>query len=178
MKNQNKSINLKENAILLIVVCFIGLIANHTYGFTSANKESLSFIQRLIEGPMGLISGMQEAFIGMFIIYLISLSGLVLAKYAPFYLPSIAWISAIAILVASPISPIAQVVVDETSKVNFLALTTSVLAYAGFAIGQLEIETFKKSGIKIIIIGLFVFVGTYLGSVMIAEMLLKSAGQI
>lgn len=178
MNNQNKSINLGESAILLILVCFIGLIANHIYGFTGANKATMSFATRLIEGPSGLITGMIEAFYGMAIIYLISIFGLAIAKYMPFYLPSIAWISALAILVASPISPVADVVVAQTAKVSFLALTTSVLAYAGFAIGQLEIETFKKSGLKIVVIGLFVFVGTYLGSVIIAEAILKSTGQL
>lgn len=178
MTNQNKSIDLKQNAILLIVVCFIGLIANHVYGFTGANKASMDFLTRLIEAPLGLINGMAEAFYGMVIIYLISLGGLAIAKYVPFYLPSIAWISLLAILVASPISPVADFVVASAAKVHFLALTTSVLAYAGFAIGQLEIETFKKSGLKIVIVGLFVFIGTYLGSVTIAELILKSTGQV
>ncbi|WP_419768485.1 hypothetical protein [Arcobacter sp.] len=178
MKNQNRSINLVESAILLIVVCFIGLIANHIYGFTSDNKASMSILTRFVEGPSGLINGMSDAFYGMLVIYLISIGGLIIAKYMPFYLPSIAWISALAILASSPISPIADFVVQTTSKIHFLALTTSVLAYAGFAIGKLEIETFKKSGLKIVIIGLFVFVGTYLGSVLIAEIVLKSTGQI
>lgn len=177
-KNPNKSINLVESAILLFIVCFIGLIANHIYGFTGANKASMSFFTRLIEGPSSLFTGMSEAFLGMVIIYVISLLGLIVAKYMPFYLPSIAWISAIAILVASPISPIADLVVTSTGKVHFLALTTSVLAYAGLAISQLEIDTFKKSGIKIVVIGLFVFIGTYLGSVVIAEAILKSTGQL
>ncbi|WP_024953764.1 hypothetical protein [Sulfurospirillum arcachonense] len=178
MNNQNKSINLGQSAVLLLLVCFIGLIANHIYGFTGANKESMSFFMRLIEGPSSLIGGMAEAFYGMVVIYLISIVGLAIAKYMPFYLPSIAWISLLAILVASPISPVADIVIATTAKVHFLALTTSVLAYAGFAIGQLEIETFKKSGIKIIVIGLFVFIGTYIGSVIIAEIILKSTGQI
>ena len=178
MNNQNKSIDLGQSAILLLVVCFIGLIANHIYGFTGANKATMSFATRLVEGPIGLIGGMIDAFYGMTIIYLISIVGLAIAKYVPFYLPSIAWISALAILVASPISPVADVVVAVTAKVHFLALTTSVLAYAGFAIGQLEIETFKKSGLKIVAVGMFVFVGTYLGSVIIAEFILKSTGQL
>ena len=48
MTNSNKSINLTQNAVLLLVVCFIGLIANHIYGFTAANKASLSFVQSII----------------------------------------------------------------------------------------------------------------------------------
>lgn len=178
MKHQNQSINLNQSAVLLLLVCFIGLIANHIYGFTGANKASISFAMRLLEGPQGLLGGMLEALPGMGVIYFISLVGLVLAKFAPFYLPSIAWISAVAILVASPISPIAEYVVAASAKVHFLALTTSVLAYAGFAIGELEIETFKKSGLKIIIIGMFVFIGTYVGSVLIAELVLKGTGQL
>jgi len=178
MNNTNKSINLTENAVVLLIVCFIGLVANHIYGFTASNKATLGFLERLIEGPSSLISGINEAFLGMVIIYIISLVGMSIAKYVPFYLPSIAWISLVAIVVASPISPIDAIVVEETSKVSFLAMTTSVLAYAGFAISQMEIEIFKKSGVKIVIIGLFVFVGTYLGSTIIAEIVLKSTGQI
>ena len=178
MNNSNKSINIMQSAILLLIVCFIGLIANHMYGFTAANKATLSFVERLSQGPMSLLSGMNEALVGMTVIYFISLLGLIIAKYMPFYLPSIAWISGLAIISSSPISPIADFVVANTAKVHFLALTTSVLAYAGFAIAQLEIETFKKSGIKIVIIGLFVFMGTYLGSAMIAQLVLEGTGKI
>lgn len=51
-------------------------------------------------------------------------------------------------------------------------MISPALAYAGFAISQSEVSLFKKSGIKIIIVVLLVFTGTYLGSVIIADALL------
>lgn len=156
MSNINKSINLKEHASVLAVVSVVGLVAN----FTGTGVDVITALP------------------GMLIIYAMVMLGLFISKIAPFYLPSIAWISIIAVGVTLPVSPIAGDLLPYLKKVGFLPLTVPVLAYAGLAIAKREIDIFKTSGWKIIVVGILVFVGTYLGSAVVAELVLKMQGII
>lgn len=62
-------------------------------------------------------------------------------------------------------------------KVGFLALCTPILAYAGVAIGK-DLDAFAKSGWRICLLAIVVFVGTYIASAIIAQAILKYLGQI
>ena len=75
------------------------------------------------------------------------------------------------LLVACPISPIREFVIESAGKINFTAPLTMVGAYAGMSISD-QIKTFAKQGWKMIIIGVFVMTGTFLGSALIAQLIL------
>ncbi len=151
-----QNINLTEHAVLLVVVLAIALVGNYI-------------------GPDILILA---AIPGMLILYVITMIGLVITRYAPFYLPSIAWISLIAILTTLPWVPGSEWLVARLENVDFLALATPVLAYAGLAITRNEVGTFRQSGWKIVIVAFLVFIGTYVGSAAIAHVVLAMQGQI
>ncbi|MGB3633711.1 MAG: hypothetical protein WA982_06695 [Rubrobacteraceae bacterium] len=151
-----QNISLTEHALLLVVVLSIALIGN----FVGPDISILAAIP------------------GMLILYVITMIGLVITKYAPFYLPSIAWISLIAILATMPWIPGSEWLVARLENVDFLALATPVLAYAGLAITRNEVSTFRQSGWKIVLVALFVFIGTYVGSAAIAHLVLTIQGQI
>ncbi|MGF1471759.1 MAG: hypothetical protein ACFB50_08470 [Rubrobacteraceae bacterium] len=150
-----QDINLTEHALLVVVVLAIALIGN----FVGPDISILAAIP------------------GMLILYVITMIGLIITKYAPFYLPSIAWISLVAILATLPWIPGSEWLVARLENVDFLALATPVLAYAGLAITRNEVSTFRQSGWKIVIVALFVFVGTYVGSAAIAHVVLTLQGQ-
>jgi len=95
----------------------------------------------------------------------------------PWKVPAVVYISLIAIIVSMPNMPGSTYVVKWTTEVNLLALTTPVLAYAGVAIGRSWAD-FAKIGWKSIIVGTLVLLGTYLGSAVIAEMILRMQGII
>ncbi len=175
MKNQNRELNIKDHAVTLLIACVLGLMATHVFNFTTAHKD-IGFFMRLIESPKTLWHGIYPALIGMGIIYIICMLGLLVAKFSPFYLPTVAWISLVAVLSTSPISPCADFIMQETGKVGVLALTTPILAYAGLAIGNLEIDIFKRSGWKIVLTGIFVFIGTFIGSALVSHFVLKITG--
>ncbi|MDY5306051.1 DUF340 domain-containing protein [Fusobacterium gastrosuis] len=118
-----------------------------------------------------------EALPGMFILIAIAFVGIVLAKVIPVKIPSVAYIVTIATVLTIPGGPIAEIVSAYTAKVNFLALCTPILAYAGIYTGK-NIDSLKKTGWKILVLGLFVILGTYLGSAIIAQIILKMLGQI
>lgn len=147
-KNVNASINLLDYASVLVIVCIIALISNWTgTGIT----------------PLSALPGMVIIF-GMVIV------GLALAKYMPFYLPSVAWLSLVSVVLTIPASPVSEFILTQVKEINFLSLVSPVLAYAGIAISKQEVSTFKTAGAKVVIIALLVFTGTYLGSAIIANL--------
>ncbi|OKH87870.1 hypothetical protein [Thalassospira sp. TSL5-1] len=153
-KSTRVKINLVDHALTLIIVCLVGLVMN-----TVGPKIPLA-----------------DGFMGMVVIYVISLAGLALTRFAPFYLPSVAWISLVGIIATLPGVPGSEWVVEQAKSVNFLALATPALAYAGFAIAKKEIEVAKHSGWKLALVACFVFLGTYAGSVLVAELILRLQG--
>ncbi|EYT48932.1 hypothetical protein M3F59_00720 [Brachybacterium muris] len=111
--------------------------------------------------------------IGLAVLYVMCIGGLLLTKYVPLRLPSVAWISLVAILFTLPMLPWSGTILPLVSGIDFLALAVPPLAYAGFAISRMELDVMRRSGWKILIIALLVFTGTYVGSALIAEITLR-----
>ena len=126
---------------------------------------------------VGFKSPLQEAFIGMLILSLISLMGMIIEKYIPLNIPSILYISIIGLLIAMPWSPISEQVIYYTSKIDLISLTTILLAYAGIAMGK-DLKEFKKVGLNGVMVTFFVILGTYLSSALIAQGVLSFTGMI
>jgi len=118
-----------------------------------------------------------EAIPGILVLIVISLVGLILGKIIPVQIPAVAYISLIAIVVSIPGFPGSEYVVKWTTNVNMLAICTPILAYAGIAIGRSWAD-FRKLGWRSIIVGMCVLLGTYLGSAVIAEFVLRWQGII
>lgn len=118
-----------------------------------------------------------EALPGMIILVLIAFAGIALAKVVPLKLPAVAYIVTLAVVITVPGFPGAEFISEYTKKVDFLALCTPILAYAGIYTGK-NLDSLKKSGWRILIISMFVILGTYLGSAIIAEIVLRITGQI
>lgn len=153
---ERQRLSLREHAILLVVVLAIALIGN----FVGPDISIL------------------DAIPGALVLYLISMVGLAITKYAPFYLPSIAWISLVAILVTLPWVPGSDWVVGQVENVDFLALATPVLAYAGLALTRRDVQIFQRSGWKLVLVAVAVFIGTYVSSAAIAHVVMTLTGQI
>ncbi len=140
----------------------------------------------LIAGVMAVIGNkigyspnvpVSEAIIGYLIMVAITLVGIIVQRVLPFKLPIVFWVSIIAILSTTPISPIAKTVIYYTDKVAFLALCTPILAYAGLAVGK-DLEEFKKISWKIVIVALCVYTGTFIFATMVAQVMLHFEGVI
>jgi len=56
--------------------------------------------------------------------------------------------------------------------VNFLAVVTPVLAYAGLALTGREFTMFRQTGWKLVIVSLLVFTGTFVASAFIAHLVI------
>ncbi|MFD2922428.1 hypothetical protein [Halobacillus naozhouensis] len=114
---------------------------------------------------------------GMVILILVSLVGMIMQKLIPIDIPSIAYVAIVGVLISMPWMPGSEQIVAMTSSINLLALTTPILAYAGIAIGRSWTD-FVKLGWRTIVVASFVMIGTFLGSAIIAEVVLRMQGII
>lgn len=143
--------NIQEWTLLLIIFGFTALIGNWA-GYSIMPITALP---------------------GMLVLVLICLIGFILRELIPINFPSIAYISLIGVLVSMPWMPGSEQVVAWTSEVELLALATPILAYAGIAIGRSWTD-FVKLGWRTIVVAMMVMLGTFLGSAIIAEIILRA----
>lgn len=137
---------------------------------------SLVAIMTLVGNFIGYEVMPLTALPGIITLMVIVLIGMVIHEALPFKkLPAIAYIGILAFVVTMPFFPGSEKIVAWTSEVNLLALTTPILAYAGISIGNSWVD-FAKMGWKTIIVGMLVLLGTYLGSAIVAEIILRIQG--
>ncbi len=106
---------------------------------------------------------------GILVLSAITLVGYFLSYVVPLKkISAVLWISIIAILLASPISPISDFVVRSVDSLNINAIITPILAYAGVIIGK-DWGAFKSVGVKGVIVSIFVIIGTFLISALLGD---------
>lgn len=137
----------------------------------------LSGIGIALANFVGFDVGFMDSLPGIVILLAISIVGVVIHKLVPLQLPIVAYVSLLGLLAASPISPAREFVIEAAGKINFTAPLTMVGAYAGMSISG-QIKSFLKQGWKMILIGVFVMTGTFLGSALIAQVVMKITGTI
>lgn len=148
--------NIQEWVLLFVIVSFMVIIGNWI-GYDVMPLEALP-------GILALAS--------------IALLGLIIHRVIPYKgIPSIAYIGILAFILSMPAVPGSEKIVEWTGKVNLLAIATPILAYAGISIGRSWTD-FAKLGWKTVIVGMFVLLGTFLGSAIVAEIILRMQGII
>ena len=109
-----------------------------------AKMKDILFIL-LVTGVFTLISNLAgghiktigEPSIGVLILVAISALGALLSMLPGFKkLPMVFWVSLIAVVVSLPQFPGSDVLLSYTKQVNFLAITTPILAYGGLCLGK------------------------------------------
>ncbi len=119
-----------------------------------------------------------QAIPGIILILVISQVSLIIKAALPrVKFPAFAWASLIALVLSMPFMPTATWFLAQTGQVNFLGTTTCILAFAGISVGA-KINTLKKLSWKVFIVAIFVFLGTFFGSAVIAQIVLKIQGLI
>lgn len=141
--------HLGQSLIALVVVCAVAWLSNTVNG-----------------------APLIDALPGIIVLYVMVVLGLVIGRVVPFYLPSVAWVSIVSIVFTLPFVPGSAWVVGVLEQVDFLAVVTPILAYAGLSISRREFLMFRKVGWKLVIVALLVFTGTFFASAFIADLLL------
>lgn len=128
----------------------------------------------LIGNYIGFKIPIMQALPGMIIMIIITLVGIEISKIIPIkQLPSVFWISLIALLITSPINPYGAMLDKQyLSKINFMAIATPILAYSGLSLGK-DFKLIKTLSWKIVIVAIAVYTGTFLCATAIAQLVLK-----
>jgi hypothetical protein len=109
---------------------------------------------------------------GMAIIIAVVMAGYALYALTRSKVAAIVWVSLIGMLLTYPGLPMAATVAALTGKINFIALATPILAFAGLALAK-DMPAFRKLGWRIVVVSLAANAGTFLGATVIAEALLR-----
>lgn len=126
-----------------------------------------------LKGDLDVIT----ACLGMLAIVLISLISLKIKEHIPLKIPAFAWASLLSLLLTTPWSPVADLLLRLTKQISAGQIGTVILAVAGVSIGT-RLSDIKKLSWKIIIIAIVVFIGTFFGSALVSELILKMQGII
>ncbi|WP_242464827.1 DUF3100 domain-containing protein [Rhodospirillum rubrum] len=85
--------------------------------------------------------------------------------------PAVVWVSLVAMALTYPGTPFAAEITALTGKLNFMALATPLLAFAGLSIAK-DVPAFRKLGWRIVVVSLMANAGTFLGATLIAQVLM------
>ena len=129
----------------------------------------------VIANYVGYKHPMQDSLVGMGILSLITLVGVWMERKLPLNISSIIYISVIGIVLAFPTMPTSEFVSYYVSKVELMSIVTVFLAYVGIGMGKSWNE-FKALGWRAIIITILVVASTYLGSAIVAHIVLVMTG--
>lgn len=151
-KGRNLMVKLRENLSTMLA----------TFG--------IAFVLSVIANRVGYGYSFIESLPGLLILTVVSLVGYALSYLIPIRsMSSVLWISIIAILIASPISPFADSVLHYVGQVNLMAVVTPILGYSGVLIAK-DWDAFKEIGLKGIVVSIFVVAGTFLVSSLLGDL--------
>ncbi len=157
-----------ERIKVTIISAILAALANMIYTWRLPNLEMVSFFEAL--PGVGIMVGI------VFVSYLLYdlLKGVL-----PFQVPSILFVAIITTLLSFEgiCGGFATYMIDNFNKIQLLPLCTPILSYAAISVGR-DLDTFKKQGFAIICVALITFFGTYIGSTIIAEVVLRISGVI
>ena len=134
-------------------------------------------VMSLFSNVLGTKATIVESIPGLLILGAIALVGMLASKYIPGGIPAAAWVVTLGCILTIPGVPGAEFVNAQVKHVGFVSLCTPILAYAGVSIGK-DLDDFAKTGWRIVVLSCVVFIGTYIASAIIAQVILKALGQI
>ncbi|MBD7969358.1 hypothetical protein [Paenibacillus gallinarum] len=108
---------------------------------------------------------------GLAVLWLFSMIGILISslmKKVPVKVlqefPVLGWVSITSLVFCLS----SDVFVEAIQAVNFLSITTPILAFAGISVVD-RLSDLRKTSWRVAIVALFVFTGTYLGSAILSE---------
>lgn len=117
------------------------------------------------------------AALGMLIIIAVSVVSLKIKEALPLQIPAFAWASLLSLILTTPWSPVQGLILDLTAQISAGQIGTVILAIAGVSIGC-KLDDIKKLSWKMVLVAFVVFAGTFFGSALVAQVILKAQGLI
>lgn len=92
-------------------------------------------------------------------------------------LPSMVFVALFGLLLACPLCPIHETVIDLANQSNFMAPTAALGAFSGITLGK-DFKEFAKAGWKYVVVTLLIIAGSFFFSALVAHIVLKVTGVI
>lgn len=170
--NENEKVNYGKVWADRIKVCLVTIvlasIANMIYGWRTHAA--------VVYMPWEVLPGL----LYMFAIIIVScaIHDILEKAFPKLKIPVILYIALLTTILSFDFcGPLATIMATEFGKIGLLPLCTPILAYAGISIGK-DLDTFKKQGLAIVCTALVTFIGTWIGSALIADIILKLTHQV
>lgn len=113
-----------------------------------------------------------QALPGVAILWAACLIGLLLSRYVPFYVPTIAYVGTLMLILTIPGVPGSTQIAALANKVNFLATATPIIAFASLSIAK-DLSEFRKAGWRIVVAALITLFSVYFTAAIISEIVLR-----
>jgi len=152
-KQERPKIDLGFTFLHLVLICALTLIGN----WVAVKVDPLTALP------------------GMLFIFAVCAVGVLLARYVPIYIPTIAYIGTIALVLTMPGMPYSKEILAVVGKVNFLALATPIIAFTSLSIAK-DLDAFRKQGWRIVVAALITLFAVFFSALIIAEVCLRIQG--
>lgn len=154
-------------------------------GNFSIKKTGYQFISMFLVGliilmgqQLGMGISVVKAFPGMIMLVLAALSALVIGDLFPKSIfPAFGWATIIGLLLSMPYSPTSEIFLSNVNNVNFMTITTPLLAFAGISVGN-KINELKKMSWRLVLVAILTFTAIFFACASIAQLVLKLQGTI
>jgi len=165
-KNSIRTIDLeklKSGAILIFLAAIFTAIGNT--------------IQTYVKPDLELV-GIMKSLEGSLVIFGVAMVGYVISQL-PYLkkLSPVFWVGIVGVLMSSPVFPGNGYICEASNVIQFAALGTPTLAYAGLALGK-DLPMLKKMSWRIVIVGCAVILGTFLLAAIVSQVTLTMEGVI
>jgi len=152
-KQERPKIDLKWTFFHLMLICILTLIGN----WVATKVDPVTALP------------------GMLFIFIICVVGVLLARFVPIYVPTIAYIGTISLVLTMPGMPYSKEILAAVGKVNFLALATPIIAFTSLSIAK-DLDAFRKQGWRIVVAALITLFSVFFSALIIAEVCLRIQG--
>lgn len=149
------------------------------YCIQQAGLLCLVAVIMVLTNIVGYKIALADSIVGILVLCAIALFGLTVSRFMSRFikLPSMMYVSLTGLLLACPVSPVKDIIIQVTSQVAFMAPATALGAFAGISLGK-DLKNFARMGWKMVVITLLVITGTFIFSALVADVVLRLTGAI
>ncbi len=163
MENKFEFEKVKVAGFLILLAAILTAIGNTIQTYVKPDLETVG-IATSLKGTLVIFA---VAMVG----YIVSQLP-VLKKLSPVF-----WVGIVGVVMSAPFFPLSGFINQAANTIQFAALGTPTLAYAGLALGK-DLPILKKLSWRIVVVGMCVILGTFLLAAIVSQISLKLEGVI
>ena len=153
--------------------------ALNAYEESAEHNAGLSWLEKVLAWAVTAVFAMlanwmafgkfsESVILGCLVLVVLSLLGEIINTLAKRKVPTVCWVSVLAMYSTSPWCPWATEISSFAASINILAVITPMLTYAGLSIAK-DLPAFRRLGWRIVVVSFVANFGTFIGAAFVAE---------